>query len=100
VLNPYFVPNAAFISFRSKTKFSVSSGLPPRAALLGYSQSMSTPWKAQVSMKLIMEVMKASRLVDVEQVSEKVANVGPGLLKLKPPTAIHVSSPGAFSVVN
>jgi hypothetical protein len=51
-------------------------------------------------MKLIMEVMKASRLVDVEQVSEKVANVGPGLLKLKPPTAIHVSSPGAFSVVN
>ena len=87
---PYLLPNTALISLTRATRFSVSSGLPPRSRLAGYSQSMSTPWNPHLSMKSVAEDMKAALVSGLEHISDQVVKVGPGSLKSNPPNAIQV----------
>jgi hypothetical protein len=97
---PYFVPKASRISLIRDTRFWVSSGLPPREGLAGYSQSSSAPWKPHLSINSVSEEMNAALFAEVEHMSDHVVKVGPGSLKSNPPITIQVCNIEDLSAVN
>lgn len=68
MLIPNALPKEARISLTRRTRFAVSSGLPPRSFATGYSQSMSTPWNPYVVMKVFRELIKAARLLALDAI--------------------------------